>query len=99
MKSITVVTIPLATCYLMIVPTAIVSSQTETSFKFAADRTINHVLHAVPTPGAVSIDGRLDEWDTSGGILSCKNVNLLLDLEEAPGEQEQTAAIRNRESS
>ncbi|MBI2192473.1 MAG: hypothetical protein HYU36_10870 [Planctomycetes bacterium] len=31
-------------------------------------QTTNHVLHAVPPPGKVQIDGQLDDWDLSGQI-------------------------------
>ena len=33
-----------------------------------AEGTDNHVLHAVPAPGPVTVDGRLDEWDTRQGV-------------------------------
>ena len=33
-----------------------------------AVKTEHHVLHAVPPPGAVAIDGKLDDWDLSGQI-------------------------------
>jgi len=33
-----------------------------------AQQSDNHVLHAVPTPGKVVIDGNLDDWDLSGQI-------------------------------
>src|SRR4051794_37498664 len=36
--------------------------------------TDNHVLHAVPTPGKVVIDGKLDDWDQSGRILVCSDI-------------------------
>ncbi len=35
--------------------------------------TDNHVLHAVPAPCPVIIDGKLDEWDSSGRILVCSD--------------------------
>jgi len=31
-----------------------------------AQQSNNHVLHAVPTPGKVAVDGKLDDWDLSG---------------------------------
>jgi hypothetical protein len=46
-----------------------------------AQRTINHGLHAVPAPAAVTIDGDLGEWDTSGTMLCTKDVALLADVE------------------
>jgi len=39
-----------------------------------AEGTDNHVLHAVPVPGKVVIDGSLDDWDQSGRILLCPDV-------------------------
>ena len=36
----------------------------------SAQQTENHELHAVPPPGAVVIDGKLDDWDLSGRIES-----------------------------
>ena len=37
------------------------------SYAFA-QQTDNHILHAVPAPGKVVIDGKLDDWDLSGQI-------------------------------
>jgi len=37
----------------------------------SAQQTDNNELRAVPAPGKVVIDGRLDEWDLSGQILCC----------------------------
>jgi len=34
----------------------------------SAQESANHLLHAVPPPGAVAIDGKLDDWDLSGRI-------------------------------
>lgn len=45
-----------------------------------AQQTDNHVLRAVPTPGAVKIDGRLDDWDTSGRILISSNLAFVDDF-------------------
>jgi hypothetical protein len=39
-----------------------------------AEGTDNHVLQAVPVPGAVTIDGKLDDWDCSGRIPVCSDV-------------------------
>ncbi len=36
--------------------------------------TDNHVLQAVPAPAKVTIDGNLEEWDQSGRILVCSDV-------------------------
>jgi hypothetical protein len=37
-------------------------------------------LHAVPAPGAVTIDGDLSDWDLSGQALMCYDVEKLLDV-------------------
>ncbi|MBM4038219.1 MAG: hypothetical protein FJ290_06855 [Planctomycetes bacterium] len=47
----------------------------------SAERTLNHGLHGVPAPGKVVIDGELGEWDMSGAITCCKDVEHLLDTE------------------
>ena len=49
----------------------------------AAERTLNHGIHAVPAPARVVIDGDLGEWDTSGAIICCKDVESMLDSESA----------------
>ena len=36
--------------------------------------TDNHVLRAVPAPAKVTVDGSLEEWDTSGRIPVCSDV-------------------------
>lgn len=36
-------------------------------------------LHAVPTQGAVQIDGQLAEWDLSGRVLICADLEALKD--------------------
>ena len=43
-----------------------------------AEGTDNHVLHVVPVPGKVVIDGSLEDWDQSGRILLCSNVPRLV---------------------
>ena len=47
----------------------------------AAQRTLNHGLHAVPAPKKVVVDGDLSEWDRSGEIVCCKDVERMLDSE------------------
>ncbi len=42
-----------------------------------AQLTDNHVLHAVPAPAGVKIDGSLSDWDLSGKIFSCPNLDTL----------------------
>ena len=48
-----------------------------------AMQTDNHGLHAVPAPGPVQIDGRLDDWDLSGQVLMCYDVQNLKDVYSA----------------
>lgn len=33
-----------------------------------AQQSDNHMLHAVPTPGKMAVDGKLDDWDISGQV-------------------------------
>lgn len=40
-------------------------------------QTENTLLRAVPPPGKVVIDGKLDDWDLSGEILSCYDLETL----------------------
>ena len=47
-------------------------------FSFS-QQTNNYVLRAVPAPGKVLIDGKLDDWDLSGEILMCYDISTLLD--------------------
>jgi len=47
----------------------------------SSQRTMNRGLHTLPAKAAVVIDGKLDEWDLSGVIVSCKDVSSLLDVE------------------
>ncbi len=48
-----------------------------------AQRTLNHGVHAVPAAGKVVINGDLSEWDTSGAITCCKDVESMIDSESA----------------
>ncbi len=50
---------------------------------YKQDLADNRRIHAVPRTGAVKIDGDLTDWDRSGGILMCQNVNQLLDRNSA----------------
>ncbi|MFH1920748.1 MAG: hypothetical protein ABIP48_12770 [Planctomycetota bacterium] len=45
----------------------------------SGQQTANHELRAVPVPQEVTLDGKLDEWDLSGEILMCYDVETLLD--------------------
>lgn len=45
-----------------------------------AVQTDNHGIHAVPTPGKVTIDGILKDWDMSGQILQCYDIEALQDV-------------------
>jgi hypothetical protein len=44
-----------------------------------ATQTDNFGIHAVPTPGKVVIDGQLKDWDLSGEILMCYDLESLLE--------------------
>ncbi|MFZ2656127.1 MAG: hypothetical protein WAX69_14445, partial [Victivallales bacterium] len=44
-----------------------------------AQITLNTGLRAVPSPGKVVIDGKLNDWDLSGEILMCYDLESLLD--------------------
>ena len=45
-----------------------------------ATPTLNFGLHAVPAPGPVVIDGHLDDWDLSGRVFICSDVETKRDL-------------------
>ena len=45
-----------------------------------ATATLNFGIHAVPRPGPVAIDGKLDDWDLSGRVLICSDVESKRDL-------------------
>ncbi len=42
-----------------------------------AQGTDNHVIQAVPVPGPVKVDGKLDDWDASGRIPVCSDAGKL----------------------
>ena len=48
-----------------------------------ATQTDTYGLHAVPTPGRVTIDGDLADWDLSGQSLMCYDVETLQDVYSA----------------
>ncbi|YCM42797.1 FlgD immunoglobulin-like domain containing protein [Verrucomicrobiaceae bacterium 227] len=48
-----------------------------------ATQTDNKGIHAVPLPGKVTIDGSLDDWDLSGKILACYDLENLLEVYSA----------------
>lgn len=48
-----------------------------------ASQTDNHGIHAVPVARAVAIDGKLDDWDLSGQVLMCYDLESLRDLYSA----------------
>ena len=48
-----------------------------------ATQTDNHGIHAVPAPGPVTIDGKLDDWDLSGQVLMCYDIETLKDVYSA----------------
>jgi sugar lactone lactonase YvrE len=39
-----------------------------------ATETENREIRVLPTPGPVTIDGKIDDWDLSGGIFGCDDV-------------------------
>lgn len=39
-----------------------------------ATQTENFGIRVLPVPGKVAIDGKLDDWDLSGGVFGCDNV-------------------------
>jgi len=45
-----------------------------------ATQTENNALHIVPAKGEVKIDGEADDWDLSGGIFACDDVERLRDV-------------------
>ena len=48
-----------------------------------ATQSENHGIHAVPAPGPVAIDGSLNEWDLSGKIVVCYDLETLRDVYSA----------------
>jgi hypothetical protein len=48
-----------------------------------ATQTDNRGIHAVPAPGKVSVDGSLSDWDTSGQVLMCYDLEALRDIYSA----------------
>ena len=51
-----------------------------------AYQTQNHVLQAVPTPGEVTLDGQLNDWNTAGAIV-------LADATDKPGRMVRVSAM------
>lgn len=45
-----------------------------------ATQSDNHGMHAAPAPGKVVIDGKLDDWDLSGQVLMCYDIESLMDV-------------------
>src|SRR2546430_14373675 len=41
--------------------------------------TENHVLRILPAPGPVAVDGKADDWDLSGGVFVCGDVERFRD--------------------
>ncbi len=44
-----------------------------------ATETENHGIRILPTPGKVAVDGKVDDWDLSGGVFVCGDVENLRD--------------------
>ena len=57
-----------------------------------AQQTDNHVLRAVPAKGKVALDGKLDDWDLSGDILICYDLETMRDTHSV-----RAAAMYDRE--
>ncbi len=57
-----------STCAMLMAATAALATETE-----------NQVLRVLPAPGKVTIDGKTDDWDLSGGIFACGEVEHLRD--------------------
>ena len=49
----------------------------------SATQTDTHGIHVVPVPGKVAIDGKLDDWDLSGQVLMCYDLESLKDVYSA----------------
>jgi len=49
-----------------------------------ATETANIGMRVLPAPGRVAIDGKPGDWDLSGGIFVCKNVEQQRDRQSAP---------------
>lgn len=39
-----------------------------------AQETENHTIRILPAPGKVTVDGKIDDWDLSGGTFACMDV-------------------------
>jgi len=39
------------------------------------DRTTHHGMRVLPAPGGVTVDGKTDDWDLSGGMFACKGIS------------------------
>lgn len=48
-----------------------------------ATQSENHGIHAVPAPGKIAVDGKLDDWDLSGQVLMCYDIETLRDVYSA----------------
>jgi len=44
-----------------------------------ATQTDNYGIHAVPVSGKIAVDGKLNDWDLTGGILMCYDLETLRD--------------------
>lgn len=62
-------------------PAALATASLVTAFATGAlaQQTDNYELRAVPPPGKVVMDGKLDDWDLSGEILMCYDLGTLQD--------------------
>ena len=49
----------------------------------SATQTENQGIHAVPAPAGVKVDGKLDDWDLSGAVTMCYDLDTLKDVYSA----------------
>ena len=52
-------------CFVCILAAGVASGATQTE---------NYGISVLPAPGKVTIDGKCDDWDLTGGIFACNNV-------------------------
>ena len=57
----------------IVIPTLIVLVAQLAALGARAAGTENLGIRVLPTPGKVTVDGKIDDWDLSGGIFCCRN--------------------------
>lgn len=58
----------------IIIPTLICLAAQLAALDVRAGGTQNLGMRVLPTPGKVTVDGKIDDWDLSGGIFCCRNI-------------------------